>query len=87
MLRNCSAPNFRETGFKYFCSLFTGTKDEFATEICNSIRNGAIYAQKKSILLEKADLRFFLSYGLRTTIQITIFSTFYATDNFSSCYR
>ena len=37
-------------------------------------------------LLKKSDLRFFLNYGLRTTIKITIFSTFYVTDNFSSCY-
>ena len=37
-------------------------------------------------LLEKADLRFFLIYVLRTTIKITIFSTFYVTNNFSSCY-
>ena len=36
--------------------------------------------------LEKSDLRFFLNYGLRTTIKITIFRTFYVTENFSSCY-
>ena len=54
--------------------------------ICTSC-NRAIYAKKnKNYLLEKADLRFFLNYGLRTTIKITIFSTFYVTDNFSSCY-
>ena len=37
--------------------------------------------------LGKADLKFFLSYGWRTTIKITIFNTvFYVVDNFSSCY-
>ena len=35
-------------------------------------------------LLEKADLRFFLSYGLMTTIKITIFSSFYVKDNFQA---
>ena len=42
--------------------------------------------KNQNYLLEKADLRFFLGYGLRTTIKITIFSTFYVTDNFSNCY-
>ena len=42
--------------------------------------------KNQNYLLEKADLRFFLNCGLRTTIKITIFSTFYVTDNFSSCY-
>ena len=42
--------------------------------------------KNQNYLLEKSDLRFFLNYGLRTTIKITIFSTFYVTDNFSSCY-
>ena len=28
-LGNCSVPNFCETGFRYFCSLFTGTLHEF----------------------------------------------------------
>ena len=40
----------------------------------------------QNYLLQKADLRFFLNYRLKTTIKITIFSTFYVTDNFSSCY-
>ena len=40
----------------------------------------------QNYLLEKSDLKFFLNYGLRTTIQITIFRTFYVSDNFSSCY-
>ena len=39
--------------------------------------------KNQNYLLGKADLRFFPSYGLRTTI---IFSTFYVTDNFSSRY-
>ena len=29
-LGNCSVPKFCEAGFRYFCSLFTGTYDEFA---------------------------------------------------------
>ena len=36
--------------------------------------------------LGKADLRFFLSYRLKTTIKITIFSTFYVAGIFSSCF-
>ena len=39
-------------------------------------------SKNQNILLGKADLRFFLSYRLRTTIKITIFSTFYVVDNF-----
>ena len=35
-------------------------------------------------LLEIRHLRFFLSYGLRTTIKITIFSTFYVKINFQA---
>ena len=80
-LGNCSLLSFCETGLRYFCSLFTGTKDEFvpyATEL--------FMPKNQNYLLEKADLRFFLSYGLRTTIKITIFSTFYVTDNFSNSY-
>ena len=42
--------------------------------------------KNQNYLLGKADFRFFLSYGLRTTIKITISSTFYVKDNFSSCY-
>ena len=42
--------------------------------------------KNQNYLLEKSDLRFFFNYGLRTTIKITMFSTFYVTDNFSSCY-
>ena len=42
--------------------------------------------KNQNYLLEKSDLRFFLNYGLRITLKITIFSTFYVTDNFSSCY-
>ena len=42
--------------------------------------------KNQNYLLEKSVLRFFLNYGLRTTIKITIFSTFYVTDNFPSCY-
>ena len=38
------------------------------------------------LLIEKADLRFFLTYVLRTKIKITISSPFYVIDNFSSCY-
>ena len=40
----------------------------------------------QNYLLEKTDSSFFLNYRLRTTIKITNFSTFYVTDNFSSCY-
>ena len=51
------------------------------------IRNRAISCPKnQNYLPENANFRFFLSYGLRTTIQIKIFSFFYVTDNFSSCY-
>ena len=28
-LGNCSVPNCCKTGFRYFCSLFTGTLDKF----------------------------------------------------------
>ena len=42
--------------------------------------------KNQNYLLEKSDLRFFLNYGLRTTIKITIITTFYVTNNFSSCY-
>ena len=37
-----------------------------------------------SYVLEKTDSRFFLR--LKATIKTTIFSNFYVTDNFSSCY-
>ena len=42
--------------------------------------------KNQNYLLVKADVRFFFSFGLRTTIKVTIFSIFYVTDNFSSCY-
>ena len=44
--------------------------------------------QKKNqnYVLEKTNLRFFLSYGLRNT-KITIFSTFFVIGNFSSFYN
>ena len=42
-------------------------------------------SKNQNYLPEKADLRFFLSCGLRTTIKIII-STFYVIDNLSSCY-
>ena len=77
---NCIVPNFCETGFRYICILFTSTYGKFvpyATEI---------FMQKnQNYLLGRADLGIFLSYGLRTTIKITIFSTFFI-DSFSSCY-
>ena len=43
--------------------------------------------KNQNYLLEKADLTFFFEYELRTIIKITIFSTFYVTDKFSSCYN
>ena len=42
--------------------------------------------KNQNYLLEKADSRFFRNYRLRSSIKITIFSTFYVTDNFSGCY-
>ena len=42
--------------------------------------------KKSKLLIRESWFRFFLNYGLRTTIKITIFITFYVTDNFSSCY-
>ena len=45
-----------------------------------------LYPKNQNYLLGKADLRFFLSNRLRTTIKIAIFSMFYVIDNFSSCY-
>ena len=40
--------------------------------------------KNQNYLLGKADLGFFLSYGLRTTIKIRISSTFYVIDNFQA---
>ena len=45
-----------------------------------------LFPKNQNYLLEKAELRFLLNYGLRTTVKITVFSTFYVTDHFSSCY-
>ena len=80
-LGNCSVSIFCETGFTYFCSLFTGTWTNFS-----HTQQSYLCPKKQNYLLEKADLRFFLSYRLQTTIKITIFSTFYVTDKFSSCH-
>ena len=40
--------------------------------------------KNQNYLLEKANLRFFLNYGFRTAIKITILGTFYVTDNFQT---
>ena len=45
-------------------------------------QQGYLCLKNQTYLLEKSDLRFFHNYGLRTTIEITIFGTFYAKDNF-----
>ena len=49
-------------------------------------QQGYLCPKNQNYSLEKADLKFFLSYGWRTTIKITIFNTVYVIDNFSSCY-
>ena len=81
-LGNCSEPNFCETSFRYFCTVcsLVPSMNLFHTQ------QSYICPKNQNYLIEKADLRFFLNYGLRTTIKITIFSTFYVTDKFSSCY-
>ena len=50
------------------------------------MQQGYLCPKTQNYLLGKADLGFFLRSGWRTTIQITIFSTFYVIDNVSSCY-
>ena len=50
-------------------------------------QQGHLRPKNQNYLLGVAELGFFLSYELGTTIKITIFSTFYVIDNFSSCYR
>ena len=70
-LGNCSVSNFCKTHFRYFCS---------------HMQQSYLCPGNQNYLLGKGDLRFFLSYGLRTTIKITRFSTFYIIGNFSSCY-
>ena len=57
--------------------------------VCSLVpRTKAIYAQKnQNYVLDKTNLGFFLSYGLRNIIKITIFSTFFVTVNFSSFYN
>ena len=47
---------------------------------------GYLCRKNQNYLLGKTDLEFFLSYRLRTTIKIIIFSTFYVIDVFSSCF-
>ena len=48
------------------------------------IQQSYVCPKNQNYLLEKPDLKFFHSYGLSTTIKITIFSTFYVIDNVSS---
>ena len=50
------------------------------------MQQGYLCPKTQNYLLGKADLGFFLRSGWRTTIKITIFSTFYVIDNVSSCY-
>ena len=50
-------------------------------------QQGYLRPKNQNYLLGVAELGFSLSYELGTTIKITIFSTFYVIDNFSSCYR
>ena len=50
------------------------------------MQQGYLSSKNQNHLLGKADLGFLLSYGLRTTIKITIFSTFYVIDNSLSYY-
>ena len=80
-LGNCKVSNFCETGFRFFavCSLIPRIK-------LSHTQQSYLCPKNQNYLLWKANLRFFLSYGLKTTIKMTIFSTFYVTDTFSSCY-
>ena len=80
-LGNCCVPNFCKTGFRYFCSLFTGIEDKFVPYAAR-----LLIPKNQNYSLGNADLGFFVSYGLRTTMKITIFSTSYVIDNFSGCY-
>ena len=78
---NCSVPNFAKPVLDIFavCSLVLRIN-------LSQRQQGYLFPKNQNYLLGKADLGFFLSYGLRTTIKITIFSTFYVIDNFSSYY-
>ena len=67
---NCSMPNFFETSFRYFCSLFTGTYDKFGPYTTE------IFMPKK-YLQRKTDLRFFFIYMLRIPTKIKTFSMFF----------
>ena len=64
-------PSCCETSFRHFseCSVVPRIN-------LSHTRNSYIYPKNQNYLLPKADLRFFLSYRLRTTIKITIVSTF-----------
>ena len=70
-LENCSKPNFCETGFRYFWSLFTGTWMNLSP-----IQQSYFCTKNQNYLLKKVDLRFFLSCRLRITIKITICHVF-----------
>ena len=48
-------------------------------------QQGYLCQKNQNYLLEKAEFMFFFSYGLRTSIKITTFNTFYVTDVLS-CY-
>ena len=48
-------------------------------------QQGYLCQKNQNYLLEKAYFMFFFSYGLRTSIKITTFNTFYVTDNVLSC--
>ena len=63
-LRNCSVPNFCETCLRYFAVCSLVPRMNLPHTLQSYLR-----PKNQNYLLEKANLRFFLSYGLRTTIK------------------
>ena len=53
----------------------------------SNMQQNYLCPKSQNYLPGMGDLRFFLSYGLRATIKITICSTFYVLDNLSSSYN
>ena len=79
-LGNCSVLNFCKTSFRYFFSSFTGTLDKFVP-----YATGLFMSKKSKLLTREGWFRVFLKLQVENHYKITIFSTFYITDNFSSC--
>ena len=52
----------------------------------NLPHTGLFIPKKSKLLTTEGWFSIFLSYGLKTTMKITMFSTCYVMDNFSCCY-